>query len=121
MRRERRSRREWERLVEELDGSGLSAREFAAARDLGLTTLRRWRWHFGGRPRRHRKSVHGDASGELLEVQLSPNVSVIEPAAESRAEAADTRIALPGGIFVELCSLPTPSWLADLCHALEGR
>jgi len=63
----------WTRIVEELEASGLSAREFAKRREINASTLKWWRSHL--RP----SGLEDPASGALsfVEVQIGAPVAAV--------------------------------------------
>lgn len=85
MARPARRRSEWKELVEALEGSGLSAREFALRHDLNENTLAWWR----GRLRGEAREVSRGA--RFVPVVVAP---MVPPAQPSRGAI---EVELPGG------------------------
>lgn len=85
----RRSRRQWHSLITELERSGLSPAEFAAARDLNVSTLRWWRTRLKSAPLTLVPvPAPAPVVTESLHVTLDDRVSVRVPAASATTEVA---------------------------------
>lgn len=74
-RRQRRSRREWQRLIGELKGSGLTQQEFAAGRHLNSKTLENWAY----RLRREARQVVAPVRFVPIEVRAASAPGAASP------------------------------------------
>jgi len=83
MARQRRSRNEWQRLIKELKGSGLTQGQFAAERRLNAKTLENWAY------RLRREARQADAPLPFLPIRL-------------REAALPTAVAALGSGIIEL-------------------
>ncbi len=110
---QRRSREEWAGLIAEQEALGMSSPEFAQGHGLKVATLRWWRWWL-----REERSGDRRPRGFLEVVPLS---LADVPARQASEPDGRARLALPGGVQVELDRTPSPHWLAALAHALEAR
>ena len=69
----KRTREEWRREVREWRRSGLTAREFAATRELSASTLAWWAWRLGGTrdaPTKGRARAQERAALQLLPLRV---------------------------------------------------
>jgi hypothetical protein len=99
-RRRRRGQEFWSRLVAEFQGQELSQVEFARRKRVKLATLRYW-------------------LAKLRETSQPEPVRFVEVVAAEETAAGDAvRIRLPGGVELQLSSLPSPEYLASLDVAL---
>ena len=85
MARQRRSRKEWQRLIEEFEGCGLTQQQFATKRGLNAKTLENWAYR-----------LRREAREAVAPVQFLP-VSV--RATAPRAAVASSTAAHEGGII----------------------
>lgn len=104
---QRRSRQEWEQIVEELEASGLSAREFAHRRGLRHKTLTWWRWEL----RREEPLSTGPAPSSFLPVAVEGWSPVPTPV------AAPVEAALPNGVTLRFEYALDAAGLRDLAVA----
>lgn len=85
----------WKQLIDELESSGTPHKEFAAARELSLHTLRFWLYKF-------RSESRHDSRGEILPVE------VVRSAPEKARTTAVTPTALeavfPSGVVLRIPS-----------------
>lgn len=109
-----RTKNEWRALVQELEGSGASARDFAERRRLNVRTVVWWRSYFRRRGRESEK--HSAPTVEFATVKRS-----IEPAiGRSKASAAGLAL-FAGGIRIGVQPGFDRATLAALLDVLDAR
>ncbi len=100
-------KREWLRIAEEFEASGLTQREFAGRRGLRLSTLQSWVYR-----RRRQVSAGAEPPVRLLPVQVS--------SAPASSAAESVEVALASGVRVRFSPGTDVDYVARLAAAL-GR
>jgi transposase-like protein len=113
----KKAKHDWTSHIEAIKTQGISTRAYANRHDLGLSALYYWQ-----RKLKLTSPVHAEAgalavtraSSKFVALRLSEPERVVPPA------STHCTLVLAGGLRLEMPTLPSPQWLADLDRRTQG-
>ena len=116
----KKSEQEWAKHVEAIKAQGISAASYAQKHALARSTLYRWQSKLRRAAPENSNAKATTATtqpGKFVAVRIRETPRQIAAPAPVTPTEAPCTLVLPGNIRLELTTLPTPQWLAELIRS----